>query len=243
MSRASRKDSRRTNAKKMHNKYLSLSQRSLFEDDSRRVFRIMSEVVDGFEMLSAIGPAVTIFGSARTAPDTKYYQLAQTIANKLVKAGYAIITGGGPGLMEAANKGAYEAGGKSVGLNIELPEEQKVNPYVNIPIGFRYFFVRKVMFIKYASAAVILPGGLGTMDECFEVLTLIQTQKIRPFPVILVGKEYWQGLLDWMNTSMVEQGMVDRKELAMIEVTDDLKVVLNEIKRHDKHKSLGQGNF
>jgi uncharacterized protein (TIGR00730 family) len=242
MSTTSRKDPRRPNAKKMQ-KQMSIPQRNMFEEDAWRVFRIMSEFVDGFEMMSAIGPAVTLFGSARMEPDSPYYKLAQDIAYKLAKAGHTIITGGGPGLMEAANKGASEAGGKSVGLNIELPEEQMVNQYVNIPIGFRYFFIRKVMFIKYASAAVILPGGLGTMDECFEVLTLIQTEKIRPFPIILVGKDYWQGLLDWMNSTVVKQGMVNKKEMDIIKVTDDPKVVLKEIKLHGRHKKPGKGNF
>jgi len=239
---ASRKDPRRPNVKKLLMNSTS-SRRNLFEEDSWRVFRIMSEFVDGFEMMAAIGPAVTLFGSARMKPGTKYYKLAQTIAYKLAKAGHTIITGGGPGLMEAANRGASEAEGYSVGLNIELPEVQVVNRYVNIPIGFRYFFVRKVMFIKYASAAVIMPGGLGTLDECFEVLTLIQTEKIRPFPVILVGQDYWQGLLDWMNSTVVDQGMVYKQELSIIKVTDDPDVVVKEIKQHSRSKRQRRGNF
>lgn len=242
MSIPARQNPKRINLKRVLNGKAGKN-RNLFNEDSWRVFRIMSEFVDGFEMMSTIGPAVTVFGSARTEPRSKTYQLARTIAYKLAKAGCTIITGGGPGIMEAANRGADEAGGLSVGLNIELPEEQQVNPYVNVPIGFRYFFVRKVMFIKYASAAIIMPGGLGTLDECFELMTLIQTEKIRPFPVILVGRKYWQGLVDWMNQTMVKQGNLDKKEMKIFKVLDDADAVVREVKKQAKSSRRRTGNF
>lgn len=170
-------------------------------NDSWAIFKIMSEFVDGFTMLSKIGPCVSIFGSARTAMDNKYYALAEEIAFKLTKSGYGVITGGGPGIMEAANKGAKTANGKSVGLNIELPFEQQANPYIDYDklINFDYFFVRKVMFIKYSQGFVVLPGGFGTLDELFEAITLIQTHKIGRFPIVLIGKDFWTGLLDWIK--------------------------------------------
>ncbi len=242
MSILTRRSPRRPNVKKMLLK-CAPAVRNLFEEDSWRVFRIMSEFVDGFEMMASVGPAVTMFGSSRMPKDSRYYQLAQEIAFKLSQIGYTIITGGGPGIMEAANRGAQEAGGSSVGLNIELPDEQKVNPYVNLAIGFRYFFIRKVMFIKYTSAVVILPGGFGTLDECFEVLTLIQTEKIRPFPIILVGKEYWQGLLDWLETTVVKRGMVSPKEFSSFQIIDDPNQVVKIIKRYGKKTEVGVGNF
>src|SRR5688572_876462 len=164
--------------------------------DAWRVFRIMGEFVEGFDTLARVGPAVSVFGSARTTPDDPYYAAAEQVSRRLVEAGFAVITGGGPGIMEAANKGAIEAGGDSVGCNIELPFEQGMNAYVRTAINFRYFFVRKTMFVKYAEAFVIFPGGFGTMDELFEALTLIQTGKVRDFPVVLFGRPYWQGLLD-----------------------------------------------
>lgn len=217
--------------------------RDLFDEDSWRVFRIMSEFVDGFELMSKIGPAVTVFGSARAKTGSREYQLARVIAAKLAKAGFAVITGGGPGIMEAANRGAFEAGGLSVGLNIELPEEQRVNPYVNLPLGFRYFFVRKVMFIKYASAAVIMPGGMGTMDECFELMTLIQTEKVRPFPVILVGGDYWRTLQKWMESQMIQRGMLAARELKLFRILDDPEAIVREIKRHPGLKGRRKENF
>src|SRR6187431_443134 len=173
--------------------------------DTWQIFKVMAEFVDGFEKLGKIGPCVSIFGSARTQPSHPYFKLAEEIAYKLSKEGYGIITGGGPGIMEAANKGAKAAGGKSVGLNIELPHEQYSNPHIDSDklITFDYFFVRKVMFIKYAQGFVVLPGGFGTMDEIFEVLTLIQTKKITPVPVILVGSAFWSGLKDWITTVMM----------------------------------------
>jgi hypothetical protein len=188
--------------------------------DSWRVFRIMGEFVEGFDTLARIGPAVSIFGSARTKPDEPEYLAAEQVAAMLVKAGFAVITGGGPGIMEAANKGASEAGGESVGCNIELPFEQGTNPYVRIPIHFRYFFVRKTMFVKYAEGFIIFPGGFGTMDELFEALTLIQTRKVRNFPLILFGSHYWAGLRDWVANTMVARGNIDEGDVAFLQVTD-----------------------
>ena len=199
--------------------------------DTWQIFKIMAEFVDGFEKLSKIGPCVSIFGSARTKPDHKYYHLAEDIAFKLTKEGYGIITGGGPGIMEAANKGAKTAGGKSVGLNIELPFEQSSNPYIDPDklITFDYFFVRKLMFIKYAQGFVVLPGGFGTMDELFEALTLIQTKKIAKFPIVLVGKEYWAGLFDWIRETLVTEKMVDEKDLNLIFLAEDAEQAVNHI--------------
>jgi hypothetical protein len=190
--------------------------------DTWQIFKIMAEFVDGFEKLSKIGPCVSIFGSARTKPEHPYYQLAEEIAYKLTKEGYGIITGGGPGIMEAANKGARTAGGKSVGLNIELPFEQSANPYIDRDklITFDYFFVRKLMFIKYAQGFVVLPGGFGTMDELFEALTLIQTKKIGKFPIVLVDKEYWQGLMDWVTKTFIKEGMIDKNDMNLFKVAD-----------------------
>lgn len=175
--------------------------------DSWTVFRIMAEFVEGFEKLSKIGPCVSIFGSARTKPDHKYYKLATEIGEKLTSVGFGVITGGGPGIMEAGNKGAHNNGGASVGLNIDLPFEQHSNPYIDADknIDFNYFFVRKVMFVKYSQGFIVLPGGFGTLDELFEAITLIQTLKIDKFPVILVGKSYWQGLIDWIKAVLLEQ--------------------------------------
>lgn len=199
--------------------------------DTWQIFKIMAEFVDGFEKLSKIGPCVSIFGSARTKPDHKYYQLAEDIAFKLTKEGYGIITGGGPGIMEAANKGAKSAGGKSVGLNIELPFEQSSNPYIDSDklITFDYFFVRKLMFIKYAQGFVVLPGGFGTMDELFEALTLIQTKKIAKFPIVLAGREYWAGLFEWIRETLVTEKMVDEKDLNLIFLADDAEHAVNHI--------------
>ncbi len=199
--------------------------------DTWQIFKIMAEFVDGFEKLSKIGPCVSIFGSARTKPDHKYYLLAEDIAYQLTKEGYGIITGGGPGIMEAANKGAKNAGGKSVGLNIELPFEQSSNPYIDADklITFDYFFVRKLMFIKYAQGFVVLPGGFGTMDELFEALTLIQTKKIAKFPIVLAGREYWAGLFEWIRETLVMEKMVDEKDLNLIFLADDAEHAVNHI--------------
>ena len=188
--------------------------------DSWRVFRIMGEFVEGFDTLARIGPGVSVFGSARTSREDFYYTAAEETGRLLAEAGFAVITGGGPGIMEAANKGAAEAGGVSVGCNIELPFEQGMNQWVRTAVNFRYFFVRKTMFVKYAEGFIIFPGGFGTMDELFESLTLIQTGKVRNFPVVLFGREYWQGLLDWLETTMLRGGMIKKNDLEMLVVTD-----------------------
>jgi uncharacterized protein (TIGR00730 family) len=191
--------------------------------DSWQIFRIMSEFVDGFERMARIGPCVSIFGSARTKPDNPYYILAEEIAYKLTLEGYGVITGGGPGIMEAANKGAKRGNGKSVGLNIELPFEQEPNPYIDRDksINFHYFFVRKTIFLKYSQGFIAIPGGFGTMDELFEALTLVQTNKIGEFPVVLVGKKYWQGLLDWIRSTMMEkEHNVNEADLQRVHVVD-----------------------
>ncbi len=198
-------------------------------DDTWRMFRIMAEFVEGFETLGGIGPAVSIFGSARTPPGHPNYETATQLAAKCVEAGFGVITGGGPGIMEAANKGAAQAGGRSIGLNIELPHEQQANPYVKTLVGFRYFFVRKVMFVKYAMAFVICPGGFGTLDEFFEALTLIQTRKIRPFPVFLLNSAYWNGLLAWMKDRMVAEGMIDPEDLSFFHVRDNPDDIVREL--------------
>jgi uncharacterized protein (TIGR00730 family) len=186
-------------------------------DNTWQIFKIMAEFVEGFEKMSRIGPCVSIFGSARTKPETPYYKLAEDIAFKLTSEGYGIITGGGPGIMEAANKGAQKANGKSVGLNIKLPFEQSANPYIDYDklIVFDYFFVRKLMFIKYSQGFIVLPGGFGTLDELFESLTLIQTKKIGKFPIVLVGKEYWNGLYEWIKTRMVEELNISEEDLKL----------------------------
>jgi uncharacterized protein (TIGR00730 family) len=188
--------------------------------DAWRVFRIMGEFVEGFDTLAQVGPAVSVFGSARTSRDDPIYAAAEEVGQRLAQTGFAVITGGGPGVMEAANKGAYEAGGDSVGCNIELPFEQGMNAYVRTAINFRYFFVRKTMFVKYAEAFVIFPGGFGTMDELFEALTLIQTGKVRDFPVVLFGRSYWRGLLDWLREAMLGEGKISANDLDLLFVTD-----------------------
>ncbi len=197
-----------------------------------RIFRIMSEFVEGFEELSNIGPAVTIFGSARFHKNHKYYKKAVEISSLLAKNGYTIITGGGPGIMEAANKGASMNTGVSVGLNIVLPKEQKPNPFQNKSLNFKYFFARKVMFVKYAMGYVCMPGGFGTLDEFFEALTLIQTHRIYPFPLILVGKEYWDGLIHWIKATMLKEKTISKEDIDLIKLTDDPKEVLSVINAH-----------
>ncbi len=191
--------------------------------DSWRIFRIMAEFVEGYEVMSRIGPCVSVFGSARTKPGTPYYELGVEVGRALVEKGYGVITGGGPGIMEAANKGAQEAGGASVGLNIVLPFEQVSNPYVDPDklINFDFFFARKVMFVKYAMGYVVLPGGFGTLDELFESLTLIQTGKASPFPVVLVGSEFWGGLLDWVRGTLIEAGNISAEDPGLVTLTDD----------------------
>lgn len=190
--------------------------------DTWQIFKIMAEFVEGFEKMSRIGPCVSIFGSARTEAGTKYYLLAEEIAYKLTKEGYGVITGGGPGIMEAANKGAQNARGKSVGLNIKLPFEQAPNPYIDFDksITFDYFFVRKLMFIKYAQGFIVLPGGFGTMDELFESLTLIQTSKIGRFPIIMVGKDYWSGLIDWIKNVLITEKYINPDDLKLCTLVD-----------------------
>jgi hypothetical protein len=199
--------------------------------DSWRLFHIIAEFVEGFEALAEIPPAVTIFGSSRARPEDDVYKKAESIATRLAENGFAVITGGGSGVMEAANKGAALAGGKSIGLNIQLPFEQMPNPYSNLSLSFRYFFVRKVMFVKYAVAYIILPGGFGTLDELFESVTLIQTKKIKPFPVILVGSEYWKGLLDWVKGTVLKEGKISPDDLDILHITDDPEDIIKTIKK------------
>lgn len=188
--------------------------------DTWRMFLIMSEFVEGFEVLPDVYPAVSIFGSARSLPDSAAYKAAEKVSSLLVENGFHVISGGGPGVMEAANKGAAEAGGKSVGLHIHLPREQAPNPYANIRLDFKYFFIRKVMFVKYAVAYVIMPGGFGTMDELFEALTLIQTKRIKPFPVILFDSRYWGGLVDWIKKVVLKEGAISELDLDIFHVVD-----------------------
>ncbi len=201
------------------------------QEDTWRIFRIMSEFVDGFEVLSEVGQAVSMFGSSRSKPNARYYKLAEDTAYLLAKEGYAIITGSGPGLMEAANKGAKRAKGKSIGLNIQIPSQQKPNKYVDLLLDFRYFFVRKVMFVKYAKAFVILPGGYGTLDEFTEAINLIQTERIPRFPVVLLGREYWKGMFDWLRDTVEKNGCITKDELKIFTVVDTPKEVVGVIKK------------
>jgi uncharacterized protein (TIGR00730 family) len=199
-------------------------------NDSWAIFKIMGEFVNGYEKLSRIGPCISIFGSARTKPDNKYYQLAVSISQRIVEAGYGIITGGGPGIMEAGNKGAHLAGGTSVGLNIELPFEQHDNPYIDSDksLDFDYFFVRKVMFVKYSQGFVVMPGGFGTLDELFEAITLIQTNKIEKFPIILVGTDFWSGIMAWVKETLLEKfSNISATDLDLIHLVDTEDEVIN----------------
>ena len=198
--------------------------------DTWRVFRIMAEFVEGFEDLSRVERCVTIYGSARVKENDPHYDLARKTAAALVKEGYMIMTGGGPGVMEAANRGAHEAGGQSIGLNIDLPMEQKPNPYLNIHVNFRYFFVRKVMLVKYSEALLIFPGGFGTLDEFFEAITLIQTHKIKPYPVVMVDREYWSGLIDWIRNHLLATGKISEKDLLLFKQADTVEEILEAIK-------------
>ena len=198
-------------------------------EDAWSIFKIMGEFANGYEKMSAIGPCVAIFGSARTKPDDKYYLMAEEIAYELTQRGFGVITGGGPGIMEAGNKGAHRGGGKSVGLNIVLPMEQSSNPYIDKDkcIDFQYFFTRKTIFTRYAQGFIVMPGGFGTLDEFFEALTLVQTQKLANFPIVLVGKSYWQGMLDWIKTTMVDEGNINADELQLFKVVETVEAAVN----------------
>ncbi len=206
--------------------------------DSWMIFKIMAEFVDGYEKLAAIGPCVSIFGSARLKPGSKYYEMAVEIAEKITKIGFGVITGGGPGIMEAGNKGAHISHGRSIGLNIELPFEQHFNPYIDkaYSMDFDYFFVRKVMFVKYSQGFIVMPGGFGTLDELMEALTLIQTKKIGRFPIVLVGKEFWGGLLDWFQQTLLREGMISEPDLDLYRVVDTADEAVAHIKAfYDKY--------
>ena len=196
------------------------------QEDVWRVFRIMTEFVEGFQTFSRLGPCVTIFGSARTKPGSKYYAMTEEVAKEFALIGYGVISGGGPGIMEAANKGAKEAGGVSVGINIDLPFEQSANKFIDHDklTTFRHFYVRKVMFVKYAQAFIVMPGGFGTLDELFESITLVQTKKVTRFPIILMGKEYWGGLMEWIKTRMLQEGNISSADIDLFSITDDPKM-------------------
>lgn len=210
-------------------------------EDAWRMFRIIGEFAQGFETMNDVDKAVTIFGSARLRPDNKWYGLAEQLAAELAGSGYTVLTGGGPGAMEAANKGAYEAGGRSVGLNITLPHEQEPNPYQTDRVDFKYFFVRKVMLVKYSTAFVIFPGGYGTLDELFEALTLIQTKKIIPFPVYLIGVDYWKGLVQWLQGTLARTGTINERDLYFFKVTDDISMIPQEIEEY--YRSVNSTGF
>lgn len=210
-------------------RFLATSEAAFVHTDTWRVLRIMGEFVEGFEELAALGPAVTIFGSARVGEDDPMHRTARDLGKALGEAGFSVITGGGPGIMEAGNRGARESGAKSVGLGIELPFEAGINEYADTAIMFRYFFIRKTMFVKYAQAFVIFPGGFGTMDELFEALTLIQTGKVRNFPIILFGVEYWRGLLEWLESTMAAEEKISAADLELVTVTDSIEETMKEI--------------
>ncbi len=211
-------------------------------DDTWRIFRIMAEFVEGFETLSRVGPCVTIFGSARTPKQDPYYQLTVAVAREAVRKGYGVITGGGPGIMEAANEGASKANGKSIGLNIQLPYEQVPNPYVKILLNFRHFFSRKVMFLKYTSGVIVMPGGFGTLDEMFETLTLVQTNKMVGMPIVLMGSKFWEGLFKWIDEALIVNAYIDKADRELYSVTDDPVEALDIINKRDG-KGRVQANF
>ena len=213
----------------------------LAKEESWRMFRIIGELVEGFDELAGIEPAVTVYGSARLSPEDELYAQTEEIANRLGQVGFTIISGGGPGVMEAANKGALKAGAKSVGLNIDLPEEQVCNPYTTKSITFNHFFVRKVMLVKYATAFIIMPGGLGTLDELTEVLTLIQTYKIRPFPVLLFNGQYWKGFLDWLKNSVLVREFISESDLDLLRVYDRVDEIVESVQRwYSKQEIVGK---
>ncbi len=226
--------------RKIREKFKQKTWNEIKTNDSWAIFKIMAEFVEGFERLSKIGPCVSIFGSARTKEGERYYDLAENIAYTLTRNGYGIVTGGGPGIMEAGNKGAKRGKGTSVGLNIELPFEQKDNPYIDSDklLDFDYFFVRKVMFVKYSQGFVVMPGGFGTMDELFEAITLIQTRKIGKFPIVLVGRKFWSGLIDWIKSTLLEEGNISNGDLDLISIVDTEEEVLKVIDAFYKKYSL-----
>lgn len=227
-----------SNETKLHNSLKQKTWDEIITKDSWMVFKVMAEFVDGYEKLAKIGPCVSIFGSARLKPDTKYYDMAVEIAEKITKLGFGIITGGGPGIMEAGNKGAFNAKGTSIGLNIDLPFEQHFNPYINksYSMNFDYFFVRKVMFVKYSQGFIVMPGGFGTLDELTEAMTLIQTNKIGKFPIVLVGSEFWRGLLDWFKATLLKEKMIAEDDLDLYRVVDTADEAVAHIKAfYDKY--------
>lgn len=226
------------NETKLHNSLREKTWDEIVTKDSWMVFKVMAEFVDGYEKMARIGPCVSIFGSARLKPESKYYQMAVEIAEKITKIGFGVITGGGPGIMEAGNKGAFNAEGKSIGLNIDLPFEQHFNPYINklYSLNFDYFFVRKVMFVKYSQGFIVMPGGFGTLDELTEAITLIQTNKIGQFPIVLVGSEFWGGLLDWFKATLLKEGMISEGDLSLYRVVDSADEAVAHIKAfYDKY--------
>ena len=226
--------------RKIREKFKQKTWNEIKTNDSWAIFKIMAEFVEGFERLGKIGPCVTIFGSARTKPEDEYYKLAENIAYELTQSGYGIVTGGGPGIMEAGNRGAHRGKGVSVGLNIELPFEQHDNPYIDPDksLDFDYFFVRKVMFIKYSQGFIVMPGGFGTLDELFEAITLIQTKKIGKFPIVLVGRKFWSGLMEWIRTTLIEKGNISPHDLELISIVDTEQEVLEVIDTFYKKYSL-----
>ncbi|AZB31112.1 MULTISPECIES: TIGR00730 family Rossman fold protein [Chryseobacterium] len=226
------------NESKLHNSLREKTWDETITKDSWMVFKVMAEFVDGYEKMARIGPCVSIFGSARLKPESKYYKMAVEIAEKITKIGFGVITGGGPGIMEAGNKGAFNAEGKSIGLNIDLPFEQHFNPYINklYSLNFDYFFVRKVMFVKYSQGFIVMPGGFGTLDELTEAMTLIQTNKIGRFPIVLVGSEFWGGLLGWFKETLLKEGMISEGDLDLYRVVDTADEAVAHIKAfYDKY--------